>query len=135
MNTFVHLPHQARTVFAGALLAVLSVSASAGGPPQTAKPEFATATLVSEVSVPGFGDGCPIESADGLSLFIASNRTGTAGGNDIWAADSLSVGSPWSTPASRCSRASRCSSYRSRTPTRALPSRRSAAASITLSAG
>ena len=98
MNTALQLPHQARTVLAGVLLAVLTASASAGGPPQTPKPEFSTATLVSEVSVPGFGDGCPIESADGLSLFIASNRPGTAGGNDVWAADRSSLGSPWGTP-------------------------------------
>ena len=93
-----HLPHQARNVLAGALLAVLTASASAGGRPQPSKPEFNTATLVSEVSVPGFGDGCPIESADGLSLFIASNRTGTAGGNDVWAADRASLDAPWGTP-------------------------------------
>ena len=86
------------TLLGSALLAVLTASASAGGQTHTAKPEFGTATLVSEVSVPGFGDGCPIESADGLSLFIASNRTGTAGGNDIWAADRASIGSPWGAP-------------------------------------
>ena len=98
MNTDLQLPHQARTVLVGALLALLTASASAGGRPHTPKPEFSTATLVSEVSVAGFGDGCPIESADGLSLFIASNRTGTAGGNDIWAADRSTLGSPWGTP-------------------------------------
>jgi len=98
MTIALQLPRQARTVLAGALLAVVTASASAGGQPQTSKPEFSTATLVSEVSVPGFGDGCPIESADGLSLFIASNRPGTAGGNDIWAADRASLGSPWGTP-------------------------------------
>ncbi len=81
------------------LLAVLSASASAGGPPfPVAKPDFSTATLVSEVSVPGFGDGCPIETADGLSLLFASNRPGTTGGNDIWAADRASIGEPWGTP-------------------------------------
>src|SRR5688572_10587896 len=98
MNTALHIPRQARGLFAGALLAVLTASASAGGHPAPAKPEFGTATLVGEVSVPGFGDGCPIESADGLSLFIASNRPGTAGGNDIWAADRDSLGSAWGTP-------------------------------------
>lgn len=98
MNNDLHRPHQTRTVFATALLAILTASASAGGPPVFAKPEFSTATLVSEVSVPGFGDGCPIESADGLSLFLASNRTGTSGGNDIWAADRESLGSAWGTP-------------------------------------
>jgi hypothetical protein len=98
MNTASHLPQQARTLLAGALLTVLTASATAGGLPQTAKPDFSTATLVSEVSVPGFGDGCPIESADGLSLLFASNRPDTAGGNDIWAADRASLGSPWGAP-------------------------------------
>ena len=98
MDTAFQPSHAARAVLAGALLAVLTASASAGGSSHAAKAEFNTATLVSEVSVPGFGDGCPIESADGLSLFLASNRPGTAGGNDIWAADRDSVGSPWGTP-------------------------------------
>jgi len=88
-----------RTVLAGALLAGLSAWASAGGPPHfVLKPAFSTATLVSEVSVPGFNDGCPIESADGLSLLFASNRPGTTGGNDIWASDRASVGEPWGAP-------------------------------------
>jgi len=91
--------HITRAVLAGALLAVLSASASAGGPPHIVpKPDFSTATLVSEVSVPGFGDGCPIESADGLSLLLASNRPGTTGANDIWAADRASLSEPWGTP-------------------------------------
>jgi hypothetical protein len=97
MNTALHLTHRARTLLAGALL-IINASASAGATPETTTPEFSVATLVSEVSVPGFGDGCPIESADGLSLFLASNRPGTAGGNDIWAADRASLGSPWGTP-------------------------------------
>lgn len=98
MNTDSHRSHQARAVLAGTLLAMLAVSASAGGSHKHAKPEFNTATLVKEVSDPDFGDGCPIESADGLSLFIASNRTGTAGANDIWAADRTSIGAPFSAP-------------------------------------
>jgi hypothetical protein len=98
MNISSHLSHPVRTAFAGALLTIMTASASAGGPPHIAKPDFSAATLVSEVSVPGVGDGCPIESADGLSLFIASNRHGTAGGNDIWAADRASLDSPWGTP-------------------------------------
>jgi hypothetical protein len=99
MKTAFHLPHLARAVVASGLLAVLSASSIAGGPPYPlAKSVFSTATLVSEVSVPGFGDGCPIETADGLSLLFASNRAGTAGGNDIWAADRASIGEPWGTP-------------------------------------
>lgn len=72
-------------MLASALLAVLAASASAGGLPKPVGPEFSAANLVAEVSVPGFGDGCPIESADGLSLIIASNRPGTTGANDIGA--------------------------------------------------
>src|SRR5690606_2121600 len=36
------------------------------------------------ISKPGVNDGCPIETSDGLSLLIASNREDP---NDIWAAD------------------------------------------------
>jgi hypothetical protein len=43
-------------------------------------------------------DGCPIESPDGLSLYLASTRTGTLGGNDIWAADRASLEASWSEP-------------------------------------
>jgi hypothetical protein len=43
-------------------------------------------------------EGCPIESPDGLSLYIASNRaggTGTPDPNDIWVFHRDSVGAPW----------------------------------------
>ena len=43
-------------------------------------------------------DGCPIESRDGLSLYIASSRPGTLGGNDIWAADRSSKDEPFGAP-------------------------------------
>jgi len=43
-------------------------------------------------------DGCPIESRDGLSLYIASGRTGSLGGNDIWAADRASKSEPFGEP-------------------------------------
>lgn len=43
-------------------------------------------------------DGCPIESRDGLSLYIASMRTGTLGGNDIWAADRAGKKEPFGEP-------------------------------------
>ena len=36
--------------------------------------------------------------ADGLSLYIASTRTGTLGGNDIWVADRDSKDEPFGTP-------------------------------------
>ncbi|HET8587448.1 MAG TPA: hypothetical protein VFM74_06185, partial [Candidatus Limnocylindria bacterium] len=44
-------------------------------------------------------DGCPIESPDGLELYIASNRGGGGDPNDIWVAHRDSIGGPWSTPA------------------------------------
>jgi hypothetical protein len=43
-------------------------------------------------------DGCPIESRDGLSLYLASTRPGTLGGNDIWAADRSSKDEPFGEP-------------------------------------
>jgi hypothetical protein len=44
-----------------------------------------------------FSEGCPIETADGLSLMIASTRDGD-GVLDIWAADRASVDVPWNEP-------------------------------------
>ncbi|MEX1157096.1 MAG: hypothetical protein WED12_08005 [Chloroflexota bacterium] len=43
-------------------------------------------------------DGCPIESPNGRSLYIASTRSGTLGGNDIWVAHRTNDASPWSAP-------------------------------------
>jgi len=40
-------------------------------------------------------DGCPIQSPDGLKLYMASNRTGGKGGLDIWMATRDSKESPW----------------------------------------
>jgi hypothetical protein len=44
-------------------------------------------------------DGCPIQSPDGLSLYMASNRPGGKGGLDIWVATRSSTGDPWGAPA------------------------------------
>lgn len=43
-------------------------------------------------------DGCPIESPDGLSLYMASNRPGGKGGLDIWASTRASASEPWGAP-------------------------------------
>jgi hypothetical protein len=60
---------------------------------------FSTAVPVTEVNLPPpAAEGCPIETADGLSILFASNRPGGAGGNDIWASDRETVGSPWQAP-------------------------------------
>lgn len=43
-------------------------------------------------------DGCPILSPDGLSLYMASNRPGGLGGQDIWVAKRATVTSGWGAP-------------------------------------
>lgn len=47
-----------------------------------------------------FTDGCPIQSPDGLSLYMASNRPGGKGGLDIWVATRASTSDPWGAPVS-----------------------------------
>jgi hypothetical protein len=44
-------------------------------------------------------EGCPIQSPDGLSLYMASNRPGGLGGLDIWVSTRSSAGAPWGAPA------------------------------------
>jgi hypothetical protein len=51
----------------------------------------------SELNTP-FLDGCPIESPDGLSLYMASNRPGGLGLLDIWVARRESTNAPWGAP-------------------------------------
>nr|AYC79447.1 IPT/TIG domain, FG-GAP repeat-containing protein [uncultured bacterium] len=51
----------------------------------------------SELNTPSL-DGCPIQSPDGLSLYIASNRPGGLGGLDIWVATRERSDAPWGTP-------------------------------------
>jgi hypothetical protein len=43
-------------------------------------------------------DGCPIESPDGLSLYLASNRPGGVGLLDIWVARRPNRHAPWGAP-------------------------------------
>jgi hypothetical protein len=45
-----------------------------------------------------FNDGCPIQSPGGLSLYIATNRPGGLGGQDIWVAHRDWKGGPWGAP-------------------------------------
>lgn len=51
----------------------------------------------SELNTPS-QDGCPIQSPDGLSLYLASNRPGGKGGLDIWMATRASTTAPWGAP-------------------------------------
>ena len=45
-----------------------------------------------------FNDGCPIMSPDGLDLYMASNRPGGLGGQDIWVASRETTDSGWGAP-------------------------------------
>jgi hypothetical protein len=62
---------------------------------------WAPAALVDPVDAVGVNtpaqDGCPIQSPDGLSLYIASNRAGSAG-LDLWVAQREGSNDPWSDP-------------------------------------
>ena len=81
---------------AAALPLVLAAGiANAAAPKYTA---WSVALPVAEVNDTTVPDGCPIESRDGLSLYIASTRIGTLGGNDIWAADRASKSEPFGQP-------------------------------------
>jgi hypothetical protein len=50
-----------------------------------------------EVNTPSL-DGCPMESPDGLSLYMASNRPGGLGGLDIWVSRRDSPDAAWGAP-------------------------------------
>ena len=51
----------------------------------------------SELNTPS-QDGCPIQSPDGLSLYMASNRPGGQGMLDIWVSRRESTNAPWGAP-------------------------------------
>ena len=50
-----------------------------------------------ELNTPSL-DGCPIQSPDGLSMYLASNRPGGHGGLDIWVARRASPDAPYGAP-------------------------------------
>src|SRR5215211_6991678 len=92
-------------VLALALVAGVVSSAAAAA---TAGPQFSAwepAEKIDEVAGnnpdlnTSFTDGCPIQSPDGLSLYLASNRPGGKGGLDIWVATRASSDEPWGQPA------------------------------------
>ena len=81
-----------------ALAAVPLVAASGAAQAAPRYSTWSVAAPVAEVNDPAVPDGCPIESRDGLSLYIASSRTGTLGANDVWAADRASKSEPFGQP-------------------------------------
>jgi hypothetical protein len=86
--------HKLSTALAAALPIALASFAVEAAPRYSA---WSVAMPVAEVNSTA-PDGCPIESRDGLSLYIASARTGTLGGNDVWAADRASKREPFGEP-------------------------------------
>jgi hypothetical protein len=80
---------------AAVAVGLISGPLSAGGHSDASS--WSTAVTIPELNS-SVADGCPIESEDGLSIFIASPRLGSVGGNDIWAADRDSIDSAWGAP-------------------------------------
>jgi len=70
-------------MFCAIFIAGLSASPSALAKPRWSEFGPATAVLDTANSVAG---GCPIESRDGLSIYMASAKSGGEGGLDIWVA-------------------------------------------------
>jgi WD40-like Beta Propeller Repeat len=81
-------------VFALAVPAVTAKNFTAWSPPVNAETLPGSSTDLNTSS----NDGCPIQAPDGLTLFIASNRPGGLGGQDIWFARRDSTSSGWGTP-------------------------------------
>ena len=83
--------------FAVALTFVSVVSAqhfSEWGSPVTAESIPGTSSEFNTA----FNDGCPYQAPNGLSFFMASNRPGGFGGQDIWVARRASEDDPWGAP-------------------------------------
>jgi WD40 repeat protein len=85
----------------GILLSVLATAALAAGP------HFSTWSPAQKIDETAGNhvdlntsavDGCPMQSPDGLSLYMASNRPGGKGGLDIWVASRASASDPWGAP-------------------------------------
>jgi WD40-like Beta Propeller Repeat len=84
----------AATIFMGITAAASSAQLSAWSTPQKIDE---IAGNHSDLNTPSL-DGCPIQSPDGLSLYMASNRPGGKGGLDIWVATRPSPSAPWGAP-------------------------------------
>jgi hypothetical protein len=90
-------------LFTATVVAVVAAVAATGAAAMHFSP-WSTAQKIDEI--PGssselntpFLDGCPIQSPDGLSLYMASNRPGGHGGLDIWVARRASTDDPFGAP-------------------------------------
>ena len=79
------------------LLTVLGITAALATSWSTAQKIDEIGGHSSELNTPSI-DGCPAQSPDGLSLYLASNRPGGKGGLDIWMAARASTTAPWGAP-------------------------------------
>jgi hypothetical protein len=84
----------AAALVAAIISSEVTASADGGSPPDG---PWEPATPVVEVNSAA-ADGCPIESPNGRSLYFASTRPGTLGGNDIWVAHRRRPRDAWGTP-------------------------------------
>ena len=84
-----------------ALVAVASLTVAAQAGPfsawEPAEKVDEIAGTSAELNTPSV-DGCPIQSPDGLSLYLASNRPGGVGLLDIWVARRPNRHAPWGAP-------------------------------------
>jgi hypothetical protein len=92
----------ARGLVGGGAAALVAVSAATAGGPHSGA--WASAQKIDEIAGNHADlntaslDGCPIQSPDGLSLYMASNRPGGHGGLDIWVAIRQHRRGPWGAP-------------------------------------
>lgn len=82
---------------AGLVVAAAAVAAPGAAAQAQNFTDWDTAEPVPNVNDPAAADGCPIESPDGRSLYIASRR-GPGGDNDIWVAARPSEDADFGTP-------------------------------------
>jgi hypothetical protein len=80
-----HLRRALALLAVGGVAAVAAVAVAPGVAQAKHFTDWNPAEPVPNVNDPVAADGCPIESPDGLSLYIASTR-GPGGDNDIWVA-------------------------------------------------
>lgn len=88
------------TVVAVAAISLVTASAAQAkqfSPWQTAQKVDEIDGNSSDLNTPSL-DGCPIQSPDGLSLYMASNRPGGLGGLDIWVAHRAHPDAPFGAP-------------------------------------
>jgi hypothetical protein len=88
--------HQASAVRGGLVVLVFLAGSGLAAADHRAQASWGPAVPETAINS-AYGEGCPIETPDGLSLLIASTRSGL-GILDIWAADRASIDSPWAEP-------------------------------------